>query len=49
MQAQAVTLTVAQAFEVALDLWEVAQDGMDNFICMFTSTRTVLKSTIVYS
>lgn len=26
-QAQAVTLTVAQAFKVALDLWEVAQEG----------------------
>lgn len=27
LQAQAVTLTVAQAFKVALDLWEVAQEG----------------------
>lgn len=27
VQAQAVTLTVAQAFKVALDLWEVAQEG----------------------
>lgn len=26
-QAQAVTLTVAQAFKVALDLWEIAQEG----------------------
>lgn len=26
-QAQAVTLTVAQAFKVALDLWEMAQEG----------------------
>lgn len=28
-QAQAVTLTVAQAFKVALDLWEIAQEGED--------------------
>lgn len=27
VQAQAVTLTVAQAFKVALDLWEIAQEG----------------------
>lgn len=27
LQAQAVTLTVAQAFKVALDLWELAQEG----------------------
>lgn len=27
LQAQAVTLTVAQAFKVALDLWEIAQEG----------------------
>lgn len=27
IQAQAVTLTVAQAFKVALDLWEIAQEG----------------------
>lgn len=27
VQAQAVTLTVAQAFKVALDLWEIAQQG----------------------
>lgn len=26
-QAQAVTLTVAQAFKVALDHWEMAQEG----------------------
>lgn len=26
-QAQAVTLTVAQAFKVALDMWEIAQEG----------------------
>lgn len=28
VQAQAVTLTVAQAFKVALDLWEIAQEGV---------------------
>lgn len=28
VQAQAVTLTVAQAFKVALDLWEIAQEGL---------------------
>lgn len=27
LQAQAVTLTVAQAFKVALDMWEIAQEG----------------------
>lgn len=27
LQAQAVTLTVAQAFKVALDLWEIAQES----------------------
>lgn len=27
LQAQAVTLTVAQAFKIALDLWEIAQEG----------------------
>lgn len=32
VQAQAVTLTVAQAFKVALDLWEVAQEGQCVFL-----------------
>lgn len=30
-QAQAVTLTVAQAFQMALDLWEAANAGRRNF------------------
>lgn len=30
-QAQAVTLTVAQAFQMALDLWEAAHAGRRNF------------------
>lgn len=30
-QAQAVTLTVAQAFQMALDLWEAAHAGKRNF------------------
>lgn len=30
-QAQAVTLTVAQAFQMALDLWEATHAGRRNF------------------
>uniref|UniRef100_A0A672FZR8 Si:dkey-71h2.2 n=1 Tax=Salarias fasciatus TaxID=181472 RepID=A0A672FZR8_SALFA len=47
--AQAVTLTVAQAFKVALDLWEIAQEGkarrhQDTFFYMLYSLWAVLGS-----
>lgn len=41
-QAQAVTLTVAQAFQMALDLWEAAHAGRRNFSDV--SLCTVLES-----
>lgn len=34
-QAQAVTLTVAQAFQMALDLWEAANAGRKEFLRHF--------------
>lgn len=39
VQAQAVTLTVAQAFKVALDLWEVAQEGQSVFFTLRNISR----------
>lgn len=38
VQAQAVTLTVAQAFKVALDLWEIAQEG-ESVVIILESTE----------
>lgn len=35
MQAQAVTLTVAQAFQMALDLWEATHAGRRHFLDVY--------------
>lgn len=55
LQAQAVTLTVAQAFKVALDLWEIAQEGEFTeqevviFLLYVLRKKSFNQSNVIYS
>lgn len=48
VQAQAVTLTVAQAFKVALDLWEIAQEGVSVITLHYIILKKKKKVYIIY-